>query len=98
MWKDGDRVTWALRSPSNTMRDFYSLFLLTGETGYWAGGAFALVIQIKSGGAKSAPRPAVPHPTPSLLLDTWHSAMGEGSTRLPGDLGGERPRVGNVGN
>lgn len=41
---------WALRSPSNTMRDFYSLYLLTRETGYWAGGAFALVIQIKSGG------------------------------------------------
>lgn len=36
-----EHVTWALRYPSNAMREFYSLCLLTGETGV-PGGASGL--------------------------------------------------------
>lgn len=75
------------------------LFSLPADMGNWGSGrglTFALVTQIRSGGAKSSLRPALPHLHPRLLEDLaqWDGA---GDHRLPGELGRERFRVGNGG-
>lgn len=88
-----DHVTWALRSPSNTMRDFHSPHLLMGNWGSEVETDLP-VTQIRSSGAKSTPKACTPLPAPQSS-PKQHSEMGEGSARLSGE---KALRVGNVRN
>lgn len=88
-WGRTGRCRLGTEISKHTMRVFCSLYLLTWETGVLGGGLiFALVTQIRNGGAKSSLRPVLPTRTPGFWK-TWPSGMGQGITRLPGELGRE---------